>query len=357
MASPYENLPATAYWRNGVAEREALSTAGLYTPKFRISRKARIVTAGSCFAQHVGRTLRAAGFNILDAEPGPNLPQAVLNRFGYGLYSARYGNVYTTRQMAQLLAEAFDGLKPAHPVWEKNGRFYDAFRPSVEPEGLASPEDVMAHRARHLEAVRELYSSMDVFVFTFGLTEAWVAREDGTVYPTAPGTIAGQFDPEKFEFRNYRYNDVLNAFREVRKRIRSFNPRVRFMVTVSPVPLTATAAGQHVEVASSYSKSVLRAVCGALYEDYNDVDYFPSYEVITTQTARGLNYEPNMRSVTRAGVQRAMSLFMQSHDPKGATPAVAKPAPDAGARAKAAAESAAKENVICDEALLEAFAK
>lgn len=356
MSSPYSDLPGRAYWRTGVVERENIVQSDLYIPKFKITRKHRIATAGSCFAQHVGRTLRRAGFNVLDAEPGPAVPPAALNAYGYGLYSARYGNVYTARQLLQLLQEAFKGLEPAHPVWEKDGRFYDAFRPSVEPHGLPSEADVRSHRAQHLEAVRRLFSDIDVFVFTFGLTETWAAKSDGTVYPTAPGTIAGSFDPETFEFFNMRYFDVLSDFRAVRKLLRALNPRIRFLVTVSPVPLTATASGQHVEAASTYSKSVLRAVCGALWEVHKDVDYFPSYEVIMTQTAHGRNFNSNYRTVRSEGVDQAMGLFMQAH---GAGGAVAAPADPGGATSDPDSQGNLDESdeLICEEALLDAFAK
>ena len=73
---------------------------------------------------------------------------------------------------------------------------------------------------------------------------------------------------------------------------------MKFIVTVSPVPLTATASGQHVEVATAGSKAILRAACGRLIEKFRDVDYVPSYEIITSQTARGAFYAPNLRSVT-----------------------------------------------------------
>lgn len=347
MNSPYANLPGRAFWRQGVAERAPLDPGDLYTPKFPISAKARIATAGSCFAQHVGRTLRQAGYNVMDAEPLPaNIPDAVANKFGYSLYSARYGNIYTARQLLQLLREATEGFRPANPVWERKGRFYDAFRPSVEPEGLDSRDDVIAYRQEHLEAVRRLLGDIDILVFTFGLTEAWVSRDGGTVYPTAPGTIAGHFDPEEYAFHNFGFTETYEDFLKVRDIVRTFNPKAKFIVTVSPVPLTATASGNHVEVATVYSKSVLRAVCGTLVQDLDDVDYFPSYEVITSQMARSAYYEPNMRSVSRQGVATAMGLFMKAHSAH---------LPAGGQGPATAARS--EEDLICEEALLDAFAK
>ncbi len=348
--SPYDGLPPQAFWRTGVAERPALAPEGIYTPRFRLTRKDRIATAGSCFAQHVGRALRGAGLDVLDGEPLPEaIPDETAHRFGYRLFSARYGNIYTVRQLAQLLAECDGEHAPADPVWERDGRHFDALRPGVEPEGHATPEDVMRHRAAHLAAVKAALSRASVFVFTFGLTEAWEDTATGTVYPTAPGTLAGSYDPGRHGFRNFDYTETVKDFAAVRARLRQWAPGIRFIVTVSPVPLTATASGRHVEVATAHSKAILRAACGRLVERYKDVDYVPSYEIITSQSARGTFYAANLRSVTPVGVATAMGVFLSAHGLETA----AAPAP----RAKAVPAPSAAEDLICEEALLEAFAK
>lgn len=356
MASPYEGLPPRAYWRSGVAERAPLDPGELYAPRFPITRKTRVMTAGSCFAQHVGRALCGAGFKVIDAEPVPEaMPEAVAQRFGYRLFSARYANIYTARQLLQLLREVEDGAAPAEPVWERDGRYFDSQRPSVEPEGLDSAELVLSHRAGHLAAVRSAVRSADLFVFTFGLTEAWLHRESGTIFPTAPGTIAGRFDPERYVFHNFDALEVLADFEAFRERMKAINPEIRFLVTVSPVPLTATASGQHVEVATAYSKAVLRAVCGMLVARHADVDYFPSYEVITSQSARGIYYQANQRSVTPTGVAAAMRLFLGAHG-VGEKPSKERDALREARRAKRAKRAEAADEV-CEEALLEAFAQ
>jgi hypothetical protein len=346
-ASPYADLPSHAFWSKGVAQREASGLQQLYAPKFTLDRVDGIVTAGSCFAQHVGRSLRGAGFNLIDAETLPAVvADAEAQAYGYRLYSARYGNVYTTRQMRQLLDEAFDGARLDHPVWQRDGRFFDAQRPSVEPLGLESAEEVLTARADHLERVRLIFSAAEVFVFTFGLTETWASRGRGTVYPTAPGTIAGDWDPELYAFHNLSFSEVLADFLGLRARLRALNPALRFIVTVSPVPLTATASGQHVEVATARSKAVLRAVAAELAETCPDVDYFPSYEIITSQAARGRFFAENLRQVTPEGVAAAMSVFLAA---QGETAPVEEAAPASGF------DTEAVSDVICEEALLEAF--
>src|SRR5687767_3725145 len=103
--SPYQGRPLRSFWRSGVAEADPLASKDLYRKKFEIRPNDRIATAGSCFAQHIARNLRTQGFSVIDAEPPPpNMSPETAQSFGYGLYSARYGNIYTARQLAQLAA-------------------------------------------------------------------------------------------------------------------------------------------------------------------------------------------------------------------------------------------------------------
>lgn len=355
--SPYDSLPLSAFWRSGVVQSDPNRMEGLYKRKFDIARTDRIVTAGSCFAQHIARHLRSAGFWVIDAErPVPGMTKETARAFGYGLFSARYGNIYTTRQLLQLLQEASGKATPANIIWERNGRFFDALRPSVEPDGLASPEEVEIHRLSHVRHVGRMLRKADVFIFTFGLTEAWTDRESGTVYPTAPGVIAGHYDPGRFTFRNFTFRDIYNDFVEVRSILREVRPNIRFVVTVSPVPLTATASGRHVLAATVHSKSILRAVAGELEQEFDDVDYFPSFEIITNPAARSGFFADNLRNIDQAGVAAAMRTFMSAHvsDYVADAPPRALHAPTDKMPSRKDNDTA--DEVVCEEMLLESFA-
>ena len=114
MNSPYIGQPARAYWRSGVVERHPLQPGDIYTKKFALSDSDKIATAGSCFAQHIARRLRQNNYAVVDQEPAPpGLANKEATKFGYNLYSARYGNVYTTRQLIQLAKEALGQFTPA----------------------------------------------------------------------------------------------------------------------------------------------------------------------------------------------------------------------------------------------------
>lgn len=310
MHNPYRGREPRAFWNSAVAERHLADMADLWDP-IALHPDDRIATAGSCFAQHIGNALAARGAHFLDCEPPPPVfaDATEARRFGYGVFSCRYGNVYTARQMLQLAQEALGLRRPADVVWEREGRFYDALRPAVDPAGHANADTVLLARRLHLGAVRTMLETMDVMVFTLGLTECWESQVDGTVYPTAPGTLAGSFDPAAHAFRNLRHGEVLADMAAFWALLKEVNPDARLLLTVSPVPLMATAGGGHVLPATVYSKSVLRAVAGDLAADHPDIAYFPSYEIIAGHPSRGMFFNPDLRTVNAMGVDLVMRQF------------------------------------------------
>lgn len=311
--NPYSEVEDRGFWKRAVSEVHIADWSGL-TGGVRLDPSAKIATAGSCFAQHIGEHLRLRGANYMDVEPDPGLfrSRSEARTWGFGVYSARYGNIYTSRQLIQLFDEAFGERQPAEIVWEKNGRFYDALRPSVDPVGQDSPDAVVELRLKHLERVREMFATLDVFVFTMGLTEGWELRKDKTMYPVAPGTIAGSYRRSKYRFRNLNYREIMNDMLGFWDRLKNVNPTARLLLTISPVPLVATASGKHVLLATTYSKSVLRAVAGDLSDQDEKIIYFPSYELISSHPTRGMFFNPDLRTVNRMGVEFVMSHFFSS---------------------------------------------
>ena len=364
--NPYQGLQPEFFWRTAVAEADWSLPKAVYTKKFPITRAERIATAGSCFAQHIGRRLKAHGFTVLDTEPPPSGLDATQHaKFGYSIYSARYGNIYTVRQLLQLVKEAYGKWEPGEVVWSnEDGRFFDAFRSSVEPDGLGSPAEVIAHRRFHLTKVRQLLNDMTLLIFTLGLTEAWIDRATGTTFPMVPGAIAGTYDSERYAFKNFTFAEIYEDLGELLSLLtaqRDGTSPLKIMLTVSPVPLTATASGRHVLQATVYSKSVLRAVAGQFAAEHSNIDYFSSFEIISNPWSRQDYYLENRRSVSNQGVDTVMSVFFSHHIPtaldNGAAPqnAATHSAPRAGSIGEPSKAANAAEDTICDEELLAAF--
>lgn len=351
---PYKSLPDKAFWRRSVAGISPGDVDPVGEFALRITPETRVATAGSCFAQHIARYLGNSGYNYYVAEQGhPILPESMRTKHNYGLFSARYGNIYTARQLWQLFQRAFATFTPQEPVWQVAGdNFVDPFRPTTQPGGFLSPAELEADRQQHFAAVRRMFETLDVFVFTLGLTECWRATADGAVFPLCPGTEGGTFDPERYEFYNQPLDDVIDDLTRFTEALAVINPRAQIILTVSPVPLMATAEpGAHVLSATTYSKSVLRIAAEAMRKRFANTHYFPSYEIITGAFNRGAYFAADLRNVLETGVGHVMGLFM-AHVTGGASQTIAKPAAQSAELTRLALAEKLVE-VECDEVALD----
>lgn len=310
--TPYRNSPDTAFWSRAVAGIPSQQVDPGKKASFLITKNDKVATAGSCFAQHIARHLAKSGYNYYVAEqPHPALGKALANDFGYGVFSARYANIYTSRQLLQLIQRAEGQFAPSTIAWEApNGSgVVDPFRPTIHPGNYSSVEEMLVDRDIHLSAVRRMLREMDVFIFTLGLTETWVDRRDGAAFPLCPGINGGKFDPGVHQFINLSVDDVRNDLSEVISILRIIRPSLKVILTVSPVPLKATASSNHVLTATTYSKSVLRVAAHDIVSIYDNVEYFPSYEIITGNFNRGCYYAADLREVLPEGVSHVMRSF------------------------------------------------
>ncbi len=339
MTHPYADLPDYAFWRRAVSEE----TDPVIEAPFRIAPTAPIATAGSCFAQHISRVLDESGYRYLVTETDGE---------GAGVFPARFGNIYTPRQLLQTFERAYATFRPVDRAWlREDGAFVDPFRPRIQPEGFGSPEAVEAARPAHFAAVREMFETCSVFIFTLGLTEAWVSTRDGAVFPLAPGVAGGQ-PGEDYAFHNFTVEEMVADLAAFVRKLRVVNPAVRLILTVSPVPLVATYEPRHVLVSTTYSKAALRVAADVVAASDPEVCYFPSYEIITGPQARGRYFAEDLRTITAEGVGRVMDVFKKSflggisEAPAAASPAVALSEAEA-------AEFDALAEVVCDEEALD----
>ena len=337
---PYRGLPSKQFWNATVRDAPAGDIDPVGEFELELSPNTRVATSGSCFAQHIARHLSATGLNYYVAEEAhPLTPRQVAVAHQYGVFSARFGNVYTARQLLQLFRRAHSSFTPEEDVWiEADGTALDPFRPTVQPGGFANEAEMRADRAYHLGVVRRMFRELDVLIFTLGLTECWRSRVDGAVYPVCPGVSGGVFDPARHEFYNQTVADVHADMSMFLEGLRTVNPSAKVVLTVSPVPLAATAtAGGNVVSSTVYSKSVLRVAAEMLRVENPQVQYFPSFEIITGPGARGAYYADDLRNPTEAGVRHVMKIFMNHVTLKSETP---RPAPEPVPVEKAAAVAA-----------------
>jgi hypothetical protein len=313
-------------WNSGKTERMAkdrLTTGDFlqvdHRAKFQIDPSWPIFTMGSCFAREVENVLMMRGLSLVTK--GHGVPaehfetwNATTGRGGGaagGELSRGALNKYSVRSMTHelkrvLLDESYpnDGLiELAADQW---------FDPHASGLRLLDRETAFANRKR-LTAATATIKQARICFFTLGLTETWLDSETGLAMNTHPGPAWLARMPERFRFIDYGYDETLADMLSIIEMIRTHcHPEMRFVVTVSPVPLGATFKDADVIVANSASKSVLRAVAEELYRRFDFVDYFPSYEIVLN-SPRALAFQEDQLHVARDMVAGVMSAFERSY--------------------------------------------
>ena len=147
MTNPYRGRPDHAFWGQAVAEQAAAGVDPVTAMPFAIGPGDAVATAGSCFAQHLSRSLLAQGFRYLVTEEFTGTPGTLDE--GYGSFSARFGNIYTARQLRQLFDRAYGLVRPQARAWAlPGGGLADPFRPRIQQGGFPDAETLEADRRR-----------------------------------------------------------------------------------------------------------------------------------------------------------------------------------------------------------------
>lgn len=156
--------------------------------------------------------------------------------------------------------------------------------------------------------VREGIEAADVFIITLGLTEVWQHNQTGRYICRPPNTGLGGGKGEA-TFRLSTFADNYANMKTLFDMFFKHYPDRQVILTVSPVPLAMTYSNADVGTANLESKSILRAVAGQITREYENVAYFPSYEMATI--IPWPVFQEDKRHVLPEFADRVVRTFMQ----------------------------------------------
>jgi hypothetical protein len=234
------------------------------------------MTMGSCFAREIETAFTRLGFIV----PARDLEIPADERITSTANDIL--NKYTVQAMANEVEWAFSPPDVADTdlfVTAGDGLWHDPHL--VHTLKPASLERVAERRHQVLDIVRRL-PNCRVVVVTLGLAEAWFDQKLGVYLNSMPPQPAIAAEPEGFRLDVLSYDDISQGIERLLGLFNRYgHPDHKVLMTVSPVPFTATFTGEDALAANTYSKAVQRAAVEAAVRSHENVDYFPSYETVT----------------------------------------------------------------------------
>ncbi|OON69166.1 GSCFA domain-containing protein [Hymenobacter sp. CRA2] len=244
-----------------------------------LNQGARVLTIGSCFSDVIGEQL--AGHKV----------RTLANPFG---------TVFNPLAAARLLrAVAGEDTDWQQHLVEARGRWqsYDLHA----TVGADSPPALLERIEQTVRETAAFARRADVLVWTLGTAYGYRLRDTGEVVNNCHKVPAERFDKELLTAE-----EIVSAVTEAYALLRQQNPKLRLVLTVSPVrhlkdtlPLNAV------------SKSVLRVACHYLSELLPGASYFPAYELLLDDLRDYRFYASDMLHPSEVAEQYIWEKFTQ----------------------------------------------
>ncbi len=257
---------------------EDIHEANIFTkPNRFIEKTTAITSAGSCFARNIARQLQYWKYNYIIEMAHENRAKA--HAGVYFTDPAACGNIYNALSMRQSIERAFGEWIPPKILVSTNPVFQDPFRRADDYTDIAGYH---AKWDEHNSALHKAFSQSEVFILTLGMTEAWIFADSGLATSASPR----KGDPTLLRHKNLSLEDNVVELERLYAVFKKHNPKIKFITSVSPVPLNSTFnLNRHIVEANGVSKATLRIALDIFSKNHpEDVFYFPSYEIVTTAT-------------------------------------------------------------------------
>jgi hypothetical protein len=254
--------------------------------KSTIPLNARILTIGSCFADGIGEKFLENKFQVL------------VNPFG---------TVYNPLSIHKLIGMAIRNQNPAAETYLINDEVhcnYD-FHSSFS---AANREQLQEKIKNAMELVHSFLVKCDFLFITYGTS--WV-------YQLANGQPVANCHKQPAESFNKTLLDqqtIAHSFKEMYEELKKINPAIKIILTLSPI--------RHIKDTlplNAVSKSVLRVVCHELTTTFNEVEYFPAYEIMMDDLRDYRFYTSDMIHPNADAVEYIWNKFSQHYFTSAAT--------------------------------------
>jgi hypothetical protein len=274
-------------------------------PKFKLNKASKVFTIGSCFARNIEEHLTVAGLDVLTRSIALQpeqyetnaRPNAVLNKYNtHSIYSQFYRSLNNEIVINNGFIETNDG------------KWLDPHASHTKPLPFEEAEQIFFK----VNEITKQITVADVVIITLGLNEVWFDSETNLYLNRAPTPILMRKYKDRFKFLVANYAQSYEALEKTLALVKSVNPNIKVILTVSPVPLGTTMTNQDVIVANTYSKSLLRVCAQEIANEDENVDYFPSYEIVT-HSARDITWLDDQLHVLGEAVAHVTSLFVNKY--------------------------------------------
>ncbi len=249
--------------------------------ELKIEHQSGVCLMGSCFTENIGQKLSDAKFKILQ------------NPFGI---------LYNPFSIAQSL-ERIILNKPfaKSDLVEQNGLWLSFAHHSRFAD--ISPSLALKKINHSLETTHLFLKEASVLFISLGTAKLYRLKETGQVVANCHKFPASTFDHILADQK-----DIVSILAQARDLLKDFNPQLNIIFTISPV--------RHLKdglIENQRSKSTLLLAVESLQQKYQNIGYFPSYELMLDDLRDYRFYESDLVHPNKLAIEYIFNYFDQAY--------------------------------------------
>lgn len=249
--------------------------------RYSIYLQDQVITLGSCFAHNIGQKLKDYKFKVS------------INPFG---------TLFNPISMFKLVNKALKNEQFDAAGIVENQSVFHHFDLHSDLSRLSEME-LLEGANRMLDRVRNELSQVALIIYTFGTAIVYELKDNGEIVANCHKVPANHFTRRFLDA-----DEIVDAFSYNYEQIQRDEKPVHFILTVSPVRHQKESFEQN-----SVSKSILRIACERIREQYDDVDYFPAFEIMMDELRDYRFYEEDMLHPNKVATDYIWQKFQSTY--------------------------------------------
>ncbi len=248
---------------------------------FNISHTHSLLFIGSCFTENIGFKLNRLKFN------------ACINPFGilfnpdsiyYSISRLLSGEKYT-----------MDEISEKNGIWHSFD-YHSDFSSTNKIECLNKINEAF-------KLGKERICDADILFITFGSAHLYQLKESQKLVSNCHKYPSSAFDKKIFDF-----DKTFESYKILFDHLKQINPKLRIVLTVSPVRYLSDGF-----VENQISKSMLILLCSKLQLAFQNVLYFPAYEIMMDDLRDYRFYSEDMIHPNEQAVNYIFDIFQKTY--------------------------------------------
>jgi hypothetical protein len=247
--------------------------------KEKISLSNQIFTIGSCFSEVIGNQMLENKINVS---------------------ANSFGALFNPLSIFKILSPSYTQADERLFVQSQERWFHHDFHAKFSAD---TQEDLKQEINSTIQTEQSKIKNTDFLIITFGTAFIYQLKESPTYVANCHKMPSSLFEKSLLSVK-----DICKKFAFLHQELQVQNPNLKIILTVSPVRHTREGMPEN-----QVSKSILRAACHYLVSDYENVSYFPSYEIMLDDLRDYRFYKPDMIHPNEVAETYIFEKFSQTY--------------------------------------------